>query len=78
VSGGACRKHRIHEKYRILVQKFEGRPFPVLSTALEKILKKQDVRMWTGFIWLRIGSTGGLLQHVNKPFGSIKGEVFLD
>jgi hypothetical protein len=26
-----------------------------------KELRKQDVRMWTGFVWLRIGSTGGIL-----------------
>jgi hypothetical protein len=25
------------------------------------ILKKEDVRVWTGFIWLRIGSCGRLL-----------------
>jgi hypothetical protein len=24
-------------------------------------IKELDVRMWTGFIWLRIGSSGGLL-----------------
>jgi hypothetical protein len=28
---------------------------------LKWILKKQGARMWTGFIWLRIGSSGGLL-----------------
>jgi hypothetical protein len=25
------------------------------------ILKKDGVKMWTGFIWLRIGASGGLL-----------------
>jgi hypothetical protein len=25
------------------------------------MLKKQEVRVWTGLIWLRIGTTGGLL-----------------
>jgi hypothetical protein len=28
---------------------------------LKRILKKQDGRLWTGFVWLRIGSTNGLL-----------------
>jgi hypothetical protein len=28
---------------------------------LKQILKKLVVRMWTGYIWLRIGSNGGLL-----------------
>jgi hypothetical protein len=26
---------------------------------LKCILKKQDVRVWTGFIWLRIETAGG-------------------
>jgi hypothetical protein len=28
---------------------------------LEWMLRIQDVREWTEFIWLRIGTTGGLL-----------------
>jgi hypothetical protein len=28
---------------------------------LKWIFKKFGVRMWTGFIWLKIGSSGGLL-----------------
>jgi hypothetical protein len=28
---------------------------------LKWILKKYDVRAWTGFIWLRIGTDGGLM-----------------
>jgi hypothetical protein len=28
---------------------------------LKFILKKQDVRVWTGFIWLRIRSSDGFL-----------------
>jgi hypothetical protein len=30
-------------------------------TILEWILGKQRGKVWTGFIWLRIGSSGGLL-----------------
>jgi len=28
---------------------------------LEWILKKQILRVWTGFMWLRIGTYGGIL-----------------
>jgi hypothetical protein len=28
---------------------------------LKCISKKQDVKVWTGFIWLRIGTSGRLL-----------------
>jgi hypothetical protein len=27
----------------------------------KSILKEYGVRMWTGFIWLKIGTSGGLL-----------------
>jgi hypothetical protein len=30
-------------------------------TVLKWILKKDDVRVWTGFIWLRVGTSGGLV-----------------
>jgi hypothetical protein len=38
---------------------------------LELVLKKQGGKLWTGFIWLRIGTSDGLL-------GSIKGGDVLD
>jgi hypothetical protein len=28
---------------------------------LKSVLKNQDERAWTGFIWLRVGTSGGLL-----------------
>jgi hypothetical protein len=28
---------------------------------LKRVLKKQDMRMWTGFSWLRIGTGGRML-----------------
>jgi hypothetical protein len=34
--------------------------------------------VWTGCIWLRIGSSGGLCEHGDEPSGSIKGGEFLD
>jgi hypothetical protein len=33
-------------------------------TILEMILQKSDVRIWTGFSWLRIMSSGGLLWRL--------------
>jgi hypothetical protein len=41
--------------YRILDGKREGR------VILKWILKKCGVRVWIGFMWLRIGTGGGLL-----------------
>jgi hypothetical protein len=33
-----------------------------------------DVRVWTGFIWLRMETIGVLLKHVNEPsFDKIQG-----
>jgi hypothetical protein len=30
-------------------------------TILECVLEEQDGKVWTGFIWLRIGTSGGVL-----------------
>jgi hypothetical protein len=30
------------------------------------ILNKQDMRLWTGFIWLRIGTSAGSCEHGNE------------
>jgi hypothetical protein len=32
-----------------------------IDTRIKLVLKKWDLRVWTGFDWLRIVSTGGLL-----------------
>jgi hypothetical protein len=36
--------------------------------------KKIDVRMWTGFIWLRIWTS----EHGNEFLNSVKGLEFLE
>jgi hypothetical protein len=52
--------------YRILVGKPEGKG-PVEDqdvggwTILKWILERSDVMVWIGFMWLRIGFSGGLL-----------------
>jgi hypothetical protein len=37
------------------------------SVILKCVLKKYGVRMWTGFIWLRIGSSADSCEHDNEP-----------
>jgi hypothetical protein len=41
-------------------------------------LNKYSVRMWTGLNWLSIEIGGELLEHINKPFISIRGMEFLN
>jgi hypothetical protein len=31
------------------------------GAVLKRILKKPDARIWTEFVWLEIGTSGGLL-----------------
>jgi hypothetical protein len=45
---------------------------------LEWTLKILGEKLWTGFIWLMIWSSGGSCEHGGETSGSIKGEEFLD
>jgi hypothetical protein len=48
------------------------------SNNIKWILKEQDWRAWTGFIWLRIGTALTTFEYTygNKPAGSAKcGEI---
>jgi hypothetical protein len=46
---------------------------------LKWILKrKYGSRVWTGLIWLRIGTGTDSCEHGNKPSGSIKPREFLE
>jgi hypothetical protein len=38
----------------------------------------QDVGLWTGASWLRIGTGGGTCESGNEPSGSIKCGEFLN
>jgi hypothetical protein len=60
-----CTTHTF-DVYKILFGKFEGkrplgRPRHRYEDNIKMSLKKWYVMVWTGFIWLRIGSCGGLL-----------------
>jgi hypothetical protein len=41
-------------------------------------LINQDVRVWTGLIWLKIGTRVSCCEHGNEPLGTIKCREFLD
>jgi hypothetical protein len=66
--GGACSTHGKDEK---CIQNFlsenlkrrdhEGEPAADRRIILERILKKQGGKSWSGFIWFRIGRSGGNL-----------------
>lgn len=45
---------------------------------LKMVLRKQEVKLQTEFIWLRIRSRGGPYEHCNEPLDSTKGGKFLD
>jgi hypothetical protein len=47
--------------HRVLVKKPEGkRPLGINERIISRcILRKWDLKAWTGWIWLRIGTGGG-------------------
>jgi hypothetical protein len=66
MAGHVARMGETRNAYRILVGKPEGkrplgRPRPMWRTILEWILEGYDGMVWTGLIWLRIGTSGGPL-----------------
>jgi len=72
-----------YEEEEKCTEGFGGKPKPLgkyrhrLEKNIEMVLYK-DVRMlWIEFICLRIGTSGTLLYHSNKPSGAIKCEEFL-
>jgi len=40
-------------------------------------LKETGWEVWTGYIWISIGTSGGSCEHGNELSGSIKGGEFL-
>jgi hypothetical protein len=50
---------KIRMVYKLLVGKLEGKR-PLERVIIKWILKRMSLRMWTGFNWLKVGSSGGL------------------
>jgi hypothetical protein len=59
------------DTYRIFVGKHEWKnPFPIpkrrQKNNIKIDLKENGMRVWTGFIWLRTGISGGLRFHKRR------------
>jgi hypothetical protein len=62
-----------------LLGKFEGGDLlEWMRKLLKYFVEKQGAKVCTGFIWLRIGTSGGLCKHDNELSVSIKGDEFLE
>jgi hypothetical protein len=60
--GGACSTYGERRGvYRVLVDKSEGNPVVDGRITLRWIFRKWDMGVWTGSMWLRIGTGGGHL-----------------
>jgi hypothetical protein len=67
--------------YRVLVGNPDGkgsftRPSRRWHNNMRVDLKEVDGKACTGFIWVRIGTSDGLLCHGNEPSSSIQCEEF--
>jgi hypothetical protein len=66
-TGQVARTIELRNAYNILIEKSEGkRPLGKTRSRwgmLEYIVEKRGGMMWTGFIWLRIGTGGGSCEH---------------
>jgi hypothetical protein len=63
-AGRVAHMGEMRAAYKILVEKPEGRDYSEdldvdRKIILEWILRKRDGKVWTGCIWLRIGTSGG-------------------
>jgi len=60
--GGACGRHKgVETTYKLEGKRPLGRPRRRWGTISEWILEKQGGKLWNGFIWLRIVTSGGIL-----------------
>jgi hypothetical protein len=77
---GACSTYEEEEK---CTEGFGGKPKPLrkyrhrVMKNIEMVLYMEVRMLWIEFICLRIGTSGSLLCHSNKPSGSIKCGAFL-
>jgi hypothetical protein len=81
--GVTCNTHReMRNLYNILVGKSErsrrlGRPRLKLEGVINIDLKKGNVKVRTGFSWLKIGTMAGSYEYSNESSISMKGGNFL-
>jgi hypothetical protein len=65
--GEKCNTHvKIRNVYTVLIGKPEGmrplgRPRHIWEDNIKMNIKKWGVRLWTGFVWLRIGTSDDIL-----------------
>jgi hypothetical protein len=59
-AGHVARKGEVRNSYNILIGKPEGNR-PLKDLDIDGRLTLEWIKLWTGFIWLRIGTSGGLL-----------------
>jgi hypothetical protein len=69
--------------YKILLESLKARDLSEdLDTnrriILKRILKKEGGKLRTGFIWLRIGTSGKSCERINEPSGFIQCADILD
>jgi hypothetical protein len=77
MGGHVAHMEQMKNAETILVGKREGkRSFG--RVVLKLILKKQDIRMQTGFIWIRTGTSSGSCEYANETSGSIKCVEYID
>jgi len=74
MSGACSTNGEVWNAYRILVGKSEGmkqlgRPGIDGRLILKGFIRKQGVRVWIGFIWLKLGYCGGLLWTKEQTYG---------
>jgi hypothetical protein len=76
---GACSTHgRGENAYIILVWETEGkRPRGRLACRWKNSTEIGLQGFWDGFIWLRIGTSGGSCEHSKEASGSVKAWDFL-
>jgi hypothetical protein len=64
--------------FKILVVKTEERdylegPGVDWDDNIKTGLKEKGMRMWSEFIWLKMRTNSGLLEHNNEPWDSVEG-----
>jgi hypothetical protein len=81
--GHVARLEDMRNSYKFLVGEPEGkrplgRPRRRWEDNIKMDLRKWDLGVWIGFIWLRIGAGGCSCEHGSKPLGRVKCGEFLD